>query len=269
MELNVVVTEAAGQAHPTPVVFVHGAWNGAWCWTEHFTQAFADAGFTSYAIDLRGHGASEGSVRTSRISHYVHDVRRLVLELDTDPVIVGHSMGGLITQHYLSQYRAAGGVLMASVPTTGAIGATVRFASSYPGAFVRVNATFSLWPVVDDPERAASLMFGPTMPHTEAVEYAKRLQNESYPAYLEMIADLPRASRVTDPMLVLGGQHDWLFSPSEVRATARAYGTEAKIFGGMGHHMPLDRGWRGPADTIIEWIGQLPATRQTPQGTDD
>jgi hypothetical protein len=31
-------------AHPVPLLFVHGAWHGAWCWDEHFLDLFADKG---------------------------------------------------------------------------------------------------------------------------------------------------------------------------------------------------------------------------------
>jgi len=254
MKINVVVTEPTSDKRTTPIVFVHGAWHGAWCWTENFTEHFADHGYGSYAIDLRGHGASEGSVRWARISHYVHDLRRLVLELDTEPVIIGHSMGGLVVQQYLSRYRAAAGVLMAPVPAAGAIGATMRVILDHPGAFLRANTTLSLGPFVDDEDRAISLLFGPHMGAVDANRYAALLQDESYPAYLEMIVDLPRTSRIRDPILVLGAESDAIFSPAEIKATARAYNTEAVIFGGMGHDMMLEPGWEGPARAIIDWL---------------
>jgi len=266
MDLNVVVTHPNRDAHPTPVVFVHGAWHGAWCWSEHFTGYFADRGYTSYALDLRGHGASTGNLKSTRIVHYVHDVRRLALELEVEPVIIGHSMGGFIVQHYLARYRATAGVLMAPVPTTGAIGATLRVLGKHPMAFARANATLSLGPIVDDPERAASLLFGPEMNLEEALAYGMRMQDESYPAYLEMILDLPRASRVKDPMLVLGAQYDKLISPQEIRATARAYGTEPVIIRGMGHDMMLEPDWQVVADTIVDWLSNMTASEPTRSG---
>jgi len=254
MDLNAIVTEPSGRAQPTELVFVHGAWHGAWCWTEYFTEFFADLGYRSYAVDLRGHGSSEGSVRSARIGDYVQDVRRVVLELSDEPVLIGHSMGGLVVQQYLARYRARGGVLMASVPTIGAIGATLRVIRDHPVAFLRANATLSLGPIVDDPDRAAALLFGPEIDREIADGYTGRLQTESYPAYLEMIADLPRPARVVDPVLVLGAQHDAIFSSSEVSATARAYGTEAVIFDGMGHDMMLEPSWAKPAEVIAGWL---------------
>ncbi|MDX1655118.1 MAG: hypothetical protein R3310_07870, partial [Candidatus Competibacteraceae bacterium] len=42
-----------------PLLFVHGSFSGAWLWTEHFLDYFAQAGYPAYALSLRGHGASE------------------------------------------------------------------------------------------------------------------------------------------------------------------------------------------------------------------
>ncbi len=255
MSLDVFVTEATTTRSGPPLLFVHGAWHSSWCWREHFTGFFAELGYTSYAVDLSGHGESEGDLRRTLLSRYVSDIRRIALALEDEPIIVGHSMGGLVTQHYLARYRAKAGVLMASVPTRGAIGATLRVVRSHPMAFLRANATFSLGPIVDDPARAIDLLFGPDMAPEDAASYAHRLQDESYLAYLEMILDLPRPSRVRDPVLVLGAAEDKIFSVPEVEATARAYGTVATIFPRMGHDMMLEPGWHAPAAAIADWIG--------------
>ena len=146
------------------------------------------------------------------------------------------------------------GVLLAPVPTRGAIGATIRVIRDHPVAFLRANATLSLGPIVDDPDRAAALLFGPSTSDTDTQRHIQRLENESYPAYLEMILDLPKTSRVKDPMLVLGAEFDALFSPAEVRATGRAYGTEAVIFDGMGHDMMLEPEWKDVGNVILGWI---------------
>ncbi|MCL1594480.1 MAG: lysophospholipase [Actinomycetia bacterium] len=254
MALDVFVAEPTTRPVGPPLLFVHGAWHGSWCWTENFTGFFSDQGYTSYAVDLSGHGNSEGNLARTLLSRYVSDVRRVALALDDEPVIIGHSMGGLVTQKYLARYGAAAGVLMASVPTRGAIGATLRIVRNHPMAFVRVNATFNLGPIVDDPARATDLLFGPDMAPKTATMFARRLQDESYLAYLEMIFDLPRPSLVHDPVLVLGAAEDQIFSVPEVAATARAYGSGATIFPRMGHDMMLEPGWRGPAQKILDWI---------------
>ncbi len=80
-----------------PVVLVHGAWHGAWCWAA--LQAELDRrGIASIAIDLPGHGAS-----ILPLGGLHHDATHVTATLDhlalDNAVLVGHSYGGaVITQ---------------------------------------------------------------------------------------------------------------------------------------------------------------------------
>ena len=56
------------------------------------------------------------------------------------------------------------------------------------------------------------------------------------------------------PLLVLGAESDILVPPAQVEQAARAYGTQAEIFPGMGHVMMLEARWQYVADRIIEWL---------------
>ena len=76
MNLEVIHHPAQGQAHLTPLLFIHGKWHGAWCWQEHFLPYFAGKGYECAALSLRGHGNSEGRERIGwhTIADYVADV---------------------------------------------------------------------------------------------------------------------------------------------------------------------------------------------------
>src|SRR4051812_49141169 len=74
------------------VLFVHGTGCGAWIW-ENWLQLFADHGYPSYALGLRGHGESEGSYRGATLADYVDDLQRVVATFEQAPVLVGQSMG--------------------------------------------------------------------------------------------------------------------------------------------------------------------------------
>jgi len=63
-----------------------------------------------------------------------------------------------------------------------------------------------------------------------------------------------KTGQVTTPMLVLGATHDGFVSTRAVRATARAYRTEAEFFSGMGHNMMLEPGWAAVAHRIHAWL---------------
>lgn len=86
-----------------PLLFLHGAYVGAWCWQEHFLPWFAAQGYDAWALSLRGHGGS----RTDRprdtlsIDDYVDDVLRAQERLPAEPILIGHSMGGFVAQKAL------------------------------------------------------------------------------------------------------------------------------------------------------------------------
>ena len=65
---------------------------------------------------------------------------------------------------------------------------------------------------------------------------------------------LPKPKRVTTPLLVLGAERDRCVLPRELRATARAYRTDAEIFPRMGHNMMLEPEWAKVAERIHTWL---------------
>ncbi len=76
-----------------PVVLVHGAWHGAWCWAG-LQHALDELGVPSLAVDLPGHGAS-----TELLSDLYGDARHVatvLAHLGTPAVLVGHSYGGAV-----------------------------------------------------------------------------------------------------------------------------------------------------------------------------
>lgn len=251
------ITRTPGTGKPTPLVFVHGAWHAAWCWDEFFLPYFADHGYDCHAFSLRGHGKSEQprSLRTTRIDHYVEDLASVVETLDATPVLIGHSMGGLVVQRYLEGRTLPAAVLIAPVPVGGALGVTIRIMSRHPAAFLKANIGLRLWPIVATPALARDAFFPSDMPEAQSDRYWSRLQDESYLAYLDMVAfRTPRPGRVSTPMLVVGGEADRIFSPGEMRRTATAYGGDLVMIPDAAHDLMLDTRWQHAADAMLEWL---------------
>ncbi|HMQ31671.1 MAG TPA: alpha/beta fold hydrolase [Chloroflexaceae bacterium] len=243
------------RAHP--VVFVHGAWHGAWCWEEHFLDYFARRGYDVRAPDLRAHGAlaPTGALRGCRIRDYVADLAAATAACAQPPILIGHSMGGLVVQKYLERGQARAAILLAPVPVRGALGATLRTIRRIPRQFVKANLQLRLYPLIETEELAREAFFSADLDPALVRKYFQRLQDESYLAFLDMVAfSLPRPGRVQAPVLVLGGEHDAVFRPAEMRATAAAYGGDAVIFPGMAHDMMLERGWQHVADHCLGWL---------------
>jgi pimeloyl-ACP methyl ester carboxylesterase len=260
MRLEVVSREPAGEARETPILCVHGMWHGAWCWDENFLPYLAGQGYAAHALSVRGHCGSEGGerLRGFSLADYVSDLAQVAADLPRPPVLVGHSMGGMIVQKYLEQHAAPAAVLLASGPPQGLVPATLRFARRHPREFLKVLLTFRTYPVVCTPELAREGLFSPGIPAERLVDRYARLQDESYRAYVDMmLLNLPHPRRVNTPMLVLGAGKDRMISRREVESTAEAYHTRAEFYEDMAHDMMLEEGWQAVADRIVAWLQEL------------
>ncbi len=69
---------------------------------EILAQNLAQQGFSVWAMDLRGHGKSEGGRTDCRsLDDYISDLKRLISKVESDApalprFLIGHSLGGLI-----------------------------------------------------------------------------------------------------------------------------------------------------------------------------
>jgi alpha-beta hydrolase superfamily lysophospholipase len=257
MKLQIIVQQPASTTHTTPLLFVHGMWHGAWCWAEHFLPYFAQHGYSSYALSLRGHSGSEGRkrLRWTSLNEYVADVDQVVNEIQRPPVLIGHSMGGMIVQKYMESHQVPGAVLLASAPPKGLLPATFRIAARHPWIFTKCNLRLSMYPIISVPGVCREMLFSEGMSEHEFRKYYDLLQDESFRAYLDMMfLNLPRPERVKTPILVLGATNDKAISVAEVESTARAYNTGAEFFPAMAHDMMLEAGWQTVADRILKWL---------------
>lgn len=246
----------------TPVLFVHGAYAGAWCWDDYFLPYFAEQGVHAAAVSLRGHGGSEGrqQLAATSLADYVDDVAWAVRQLPRPPLLVGHSMGGMVVQKFLErQVQVPGVVLMASVPPQGLGLPTLRLMLHDPWLLWQVSLIQHVNPSYANLETARRMGFSAALSDEEMRRHQERFGPESSRAIWDMtIADLVCPWRIDKPpMLVLGGEKDALFPQRMVRATASAYGVTAEIFPDMAHVMMLEPGWQQVAERIIAWLTAL------------
>jgi non-heme chloroperoxidase len=255
-QLEIIEAGPPGGGSARPLLFVHGAFAGAWCWSRHFLPYFAGQGFRACAVSLSGHGGSPGRERLDwlSIADYVRDLEQAVDSVGGDPVLVGHSMGGFVVQKYLERAGAPGAVLMASVPPQGLLSASIALAFSNPGLFTDLNSIMHRGRASLD--TLQHTLFAHPVEMDDLKTYYRLMQPESQRAMWDMtFFDLPRLRRERcPPLLVLGAESDVLVPPSQVEQAASVYGTQAEIFPGMGHVMMLEAGWQDVADRIIAWL---------------
>jgi pimeloyl-ACP methyl ester carboxylesterase len=247
LEVRQILPE--GETDKPPLLFVHGAWHGAWCFAEHWMPEAAARGWPCYGVSLTGHGDSGGGevLTLSWLGQYEDDIVATIDALPDAPVLIGHSMGGLLTQRVAaSDPRVRAAVLVASVPPGHHLGALPLLARHDPIGLARI--------VVGAPPRFRPRTFyGSATDEATASRHTARMTRESLLATHQLV--LPRRPRVPScPTLVLGGGDDRLVSPNAVLRTARTMGTRPHMFRGMGHNLMLDDDWRAPLELTLEWL---------------
>jgi len=257
-KLEILSRLPSGPARSTPLLFVHGAFCGAWIWDEKFLGWFADRGWAAHAVSLRGHGGSDGheALPWHGLGDYVNDVVQACERLGTMPVLIGHSMGGTVVQQALRRRTAPAAVLMASAPPHGLLESTIGLAFRDPWVFQQLTLLCSFGPDLVDPEGIRRAMFSDRMPRSEIVRYEPKLQLESRRVLLETMHwnPFPPVPMRGTPFQVLGAERDLLVPPDQVRSTARLMRTEAQFFPGMGHTMMLEPDWERVAEAVDGWL---------------
>jgi len=257
--LEVIDKGPRGEPDKAPLLFVHGAWHGAWCWDEHFLDFFAARGYRSLAVSLRGHGNSPAPrpMQFCSMVDLVDDVASVAASLPRRPVVIGHSMGGFVVQKYLESHEAPGAVLLASVPPSGAARFLLRRFTMHPLlTAANLAMTKSLRSIGATPGLTREAFFSRWAADADVARCTAQLNEEYLGKHVldMLVLNLPRPHLVSTPLLVLGAEYDACFTQHEVHATAAAYHTEAEIFPDMGHDMMLEPEWSAVAERIHAWL---------------
>ncbi len=261
----------AHQAKPSqshwPLLFLHGGFSHSAYWNQHFIPFFQHLGYSCYALDFSGHGASSGQDKLDSLSldDYVQDLTYALDKINPggESVIISHSMGSLVTQRYLGKGVAQGvkgAVFIAPVPASGTATSALSLSLSNPDFFGELErVTQGQHPTPRALEMMSRIYFSPKTPQADILRTLPMIQPESTRAIAEMAtAPLPIYRRKPDiPVLFMAGSADAVF-PSSI-LTISAFGWkhhQVHIVPGAGHMLMLDVQWREGASAIQHWLEQ-------------
>lgn len=263
LEILKALPKQAPAADRPPLLFVHGAFAGAWVWERHFLPFFAAEGYPCHAVSLRGHGGSGGRERVHGfgLADYVQDVIVALDQVATGrrrPVLIGHSMGGYIVQKAMETERVAAAVLMCSTPPDGLGAIYAHMAVNKPRLLWELSVMQSMGAAFVSAGAIREAMFSDDPPPDDAARYFAEMQAESqwigWDIQWAGRPDIPDAHRV--PMLVMGVSGDAFVPPSAVAATARAYDADLVELDMGAHAIPLSRRWREAAEVMRDWMAR-------------
>ncbi len=258
LRLEVLERQPAVKTNHAPIVFVHGAFAGAWCWGEHFLDHFAKHGHPAYALSLRGHGESEGrdALLWTSLADYADDVGSVLAQLGPRVILVGHSMGGMVVQKCLERQPAAAAILMASVPPRGLVGPNLAMILRDPALWIGLGVAQVGGSTFGSLHMVRRALFATAVSDRTVERVVGQSQMESQRVVFDLSGwDLPDVERVRQtPILVLGAADDALVAEEHVRATAKAYAAKCEVFPNMAHAMMLELTWERVAHSMLAWI---------------
>jgi len=244
----------------TPVIMVHGAFCGGWAFDE-FRAPFEDAGHQVVAPDLPGHAAHEKGRGVAGLSmtDYVRMIVALIKSQARPPILIGHSLGGLVAQMAAARAEIAGLILLApSAPWGVALSSPEEALSAFS-----LYALGPFWSQAVDPDRAAARLYLLNrLPPQALRETYARLVPESGRALFEALnwwfdpfaTTLVSAAKVRAPVLGVAGENDVIHPPATVRATTERLGGRMIIAPGASHWLPAEPGWEVTAEACLNWI---------------
>lgn len=246
-----------------PVLLIHGAWHGAWCWEGNYLEYFCKEGHETWALDLRGHGKSPNSksLRLTTIGNYVDDVASVIAAMPEPPIVIAHSMGGFICQHLMNRNVELRGIgLLASIPHYGVLGVVWDLIKTRPLKFLEANLTWALYTIVADINAAQKMFLEDDAEQATLDRLAENLGDEAYFGFLGMLAlSLPRAPKRKNlpPICMVGGELDMIFPPHSQASLAARLGVAHHIVAGAPHSLMMSRNWTESAGIFSDWIAGL------------
>ena len=247
--------------HETPILMAHGMWHGAWCW-ESWQKLFAEWGWESVAYSLPGHAKSllQRPIWLCTLDYYLAFLRDEAARLPRKPILMGHSMGGALTQWYLKHIGddLPAAILVAPWTSHTMMPQSVLLTMKFDplGAFL-VMLKWHAGPSVRNPKVAARALI------TEGAilspeELHARLNIESALVLLQHNPPLwYPAENLNTPILLLAGDKDAVVPFDGLKRSAEHYKADFIPVPDAGHNLMMEKSYKETAQKINDWLAKL------------
>ena len=256
---------------PDTIVLIHGFWVTPRSW-EDWIERYEGRGYRviapaypGFEVEVEALNADPTPIENLTVEQVVERLESVVGELESPPILMGHSAGGVFTQLLLDRGYGAAGVAINSAPTEGVkVVPLSQIKSTFPvlrnpaNRHKAVGFSFEQWQYAFTntftEEEARRTYERYHIPASGNVFWGSVLAN-IHPGKDATYVDYRNDERA--PLLFISGGEDHLMPPKIQRSNAKHYKsntvTEVKEFEGRAHLMPSQEGWEEVADYALTW----------------
>jgi len=248
------------------IMFVHGAWLTPSCWTP-WREHFHALGYKTIAptwphmdrpiADLRRSPRPE--LAKVGVGDIVDGYARAVEQLDEQPIIIGHSFGGLVTQMLIGRGLGAAGVAIDPAPPRGVLPGLRSILSALP-----VLSAFNGWNrILTMSEKGFRADFANATPPTlQRTAFEREIVPCPGRPYFQAALGIGNGvpfDGIEQPMLFVSGGRDRTADPAMVHRIQRRYqkaGVRADLayYAEHSHYLIAEPGWQRIADGVAAWL---------------
>ncbi|MEX3968276.1 alpha/beta hydrolase [Paraburkholderia sp. EG286B] len=255
-------------SHPKTVVFIHGMFMTPRAW-DKWQAYFQQQGYTTIAPawplhvgPIRQQWTPEAQAELGKLTldQVIESYREVLRQLPEKPIVIGHSMGGLVAQKLLSEGLAAKAVAIDSAPPSGLI--------VFRGSFIKSN-----WAVINplaDINQPVAPSFGDfqyafsnCLPQDEAQAlYQEHVVPESRRVGRGTSSEVAKIdfSKPHGPLLIIAGEDDHIIPAALNLKNFKKYSDPSSVtdfhqFPGQCHGLTVDKNWQDVAGYVKDWLG--------------
>ena len=249
------------------IVMIHGMWGSSWYW-ENYKSFFEKKGYRCITPVLRYHDMdpdAQPNPELGKISllDYANDLEKEINKLDEKPIIMGHSMGGLLAQILGSRGNAKALVLLTPASPRGILALKPSVIKSFFGVMTKWGfwrrpnrisfkaAVYSMMHLLDEKEQKSAYK-------NYVYESGRAASEIGFWLFDRKKASKVDESKVTCPVLVISGAEDRITPASVVKNVAKKYKNVStyKEFVNNAHWVIGEPGWQEIADYVSDWLDQ-------------